>query len=100
MAEENRAWGYRRIQGALSNLGIYSRTTRLRTRHRACAGAQSKDNRPSDCLQYFNPDAISIVKGATSKHAGVYQQFMACAIDGCETQKLVINVDGFTFHFR
>ena len=31
IAEENRAWGYRRIQGALANRVTYWHTTRLRT---------------------------------------------------------------------
>jgi putative transposase len=35
MAEENRDWGYRRIQGALSNLGHENRAARL---PRFCSG--------------------------------------------------------------
>ena len=37
MAQENRDWGYRRIQGALSNLGPNSRATRSRTFWRGTA---------------------------------------------------------------
>ena len=47
MAEENRDWGYRRILGALSNLGHnLARGTIaniLRRRHRTCARAEPED---------------------------------------------------------
>src|SRR5947199_4005190 len=49
MAEENRTWGYRRIQGAISNLGykIARSTNRghsAPTRHRTSSSAQPKND--------------------------------------------------------
>src|SRR6516162_2054754 len=47
MATENRNWGYRRIQGALFNLGhelARSTIAEILQRHGACAGAESKDD--------------------------------------------------------
>jgi len=49
MAEENRTWGYERLQGALSNLGhtVAQSTIAniLKARgHRSCSGAEQKDD--------------------------------------------------------
>jgi putative transposase len=47
MAEENRGWGYRRIQGALANLGhvlAHKTMANILKQHRTGARAEPKNN--------------------------------------------------------
>jgi hypothetical protein len=70
MAEENRDWGYRRIQGALSNLGhnlarSTDRSHSAAARHGAGSGAEQKDN-----LEGVSVPALGTDSGGRFLHGG------------------------------
>ena len=80
MAEENRDWGYRRIQGALSNLGHdacpqHDRADPGTAWHRAGAGAK-----PEDDMEGVSEPALGIDCGHGFLHRGSVDPARAAAV--------------------
>src|SRR5450432_3380061 len=89
MAQENRDWGYSRIEGALSNLrhklGRSTIAAILKTaRHRACARTNQEDN-----LERVSGPALGGAGGGGLLHGGSMDPQRAAALPGAVLYRVI-----------